>query len=448
MATSSPPLRQEIVRPARRHPKARTAKRHPLAGPVKAFINPQNLSQALDQAVPPPRRRAIAQQSGYDAQAQKLRFEPYLRALLVRQVVGGNLHDLQHSMAEDPLYEVHGARLEISVPGLSKANAQRPTQPFWEVLAEVMAAVEVLPQAVRIGRDQPLGAATPKQLREIGWLLERTQIFDATTLVLPPQIARWARTSQKQERAGIKVQLRLRTGYGGVDRVMVTGAKGNDNPYFGALLDLETAVPGQLYLFDAGYCKLATYDQIREQSCELVTVLHESITVEVEEERAVATPVTAQGYVIHSDRIGRLGTGDTRSRYLWRLIDATDTQGRRRTILTSLLEERAERITELRTYRWTIEIVFRWLKRVLQLEDLISVSPAGIEMQVAVALIAYGLMVLYHEGGALSLKALQRRIKTELNEAIFAAGVAEGRRQERARAATPGSFPPPLRAVG
>jgi hypothetical protein len=284
-----------------------------VAGPLKALVGPRNLSQALDRAVPPQRRRAIAQQSGSDAQAQKLTFEPSLRALLVRQIMGGNLHELQHGMAVDPLDEVHGARLEISVPGLSQANARRPPAPFWAVLAEVMAAVEALPRAVRIGRGQPLGAATPKQLREIGQLLERTQIFDATTLELPPQIARWARTSQRRERAGIKVQLRLRAGYGGVERVLATGAKGNDNPYFRALLDLETAAPGQLYLFDTGYCKLATYDQIREHRCALVTVLHEGITVEVVEERAVETPVTAQGYRIHSDRLVHLGTGDTRA---------------------------------------------------------------------------------------------------------------------------------------
>lgn len=264
---------------------------------------------------------------------------------------------------------------------------------------------------------------------------------------MPPQIARWARTSQTQERAGIKVQLRLRAGYGGMDRVMVTGAKGNDNPYFGALLDLETAAPGPVYLFDTGYCKLATYAQIRERGCELVTVLHAGITVEVVEERAVATPVTAQGYVIHSDRIVRLGTGKSRSRYLWRVLDATDTQGRRRPILTSLLDESAERITQLRAYRWTIEIVFRWLKQVLQLDTLIRVSPKGVEMQVAVALIVYGVLLQYPHGGALSLKALQRRVKTELPTALFAAGVAEGRRQERARA-TSGASPPRLRAVG
>lgn len=448
MATKESPLRKEIVRPAKRRKKAKAAKRRPVAGAVKALVGPHNLSKALDQAVPPQRRRQIAQSSDYDAQAQKLTFEPYLRALLVRQFMGGSLHDLQQGMAEDPLYEVHGGRLEISVPGLSKVNSQRPTQAFWDVLAEVMAAVEVLPCSVRMGREQPLGAATPKRLREIGQLLETTRIFDATTLELPPHIAHWARTSQKRERAGIKVQLRLRAGYGGVDRVMVTGGKGNDNPYFRALLDLETDGGGQLYLFDTGYCKLATYDQIRDHGSDLVTILHENITVEGVEERPIEQPLTAQGYVIHSDRIVRLGTGKTRSRYLWRLIDATDTQGQRRIILTSLLQERAERITQLRAYRWTIEIVFRWLKRVLKLDELISVSPAGIEMQVAVALIAYGLMLLYHQGGPLSLKAIQRQIKTSLHEAIFVAGVAEGQRQQRARAAPPGPLTPLLPEAG
>jgi hypothetical protein len=448
MTTPETQVQPELVRPAPRRQTERAGKRRPVAGPLKAVMGPRTLQQALDQAVPPRRRREIAQQSGYDAQAQKLTFEPYLRALLVRQIVGGNLHDLQHGMTHDPLYAVHGARLEISVPALSKANAQRPAQAFWDVLAEVMAAVDALPQAVRIGRTQPLGAVTPKALREIGQLLERTQIFDATTLALPPQIARWARTSTKRERAGIKVQLRLRAGYGGIDRVMVTGAKGNDNPYFSALLDLPSAAPGQVYLFDTGYCKLATYDAVREHGSDLVTILHESIRVEVVEERAVLTPETAQGYTIHSDRLVRLGTGNTRSPHLWRLIDATDTQGQRRTILTSLLEESAERITQLRAYRWTIEIVFRWLKQVLQLDTLISVSPAGIAVQVAVALTVYGLLLLYHAGGTLSLKALQRRVKTALHDALFAAGVAEGELRARIRTAAPSPSPPRLRLVG
>jgi hypothetical protein len=448
MAKQDASIRTELLRPAQRPQPNRATKHRKVAGSLKAFVGPRTLGQALDHAVSPRRRQEIAEQSGYDAHAQKLTFEPYLRALLVRQIEGGSLHDLQAGMARDPLYQAHGARLEISVPGLSKVNAQRSPQPFWDVLAEVMAAVDALPQAVRIGRGKPLGAATPKELREISELLERTHIFDGTTVELPPQIAQWARTSTKQERAGIKVQLRLRAGYGGLDRIMVTGGKGNDNPYFCALLDLETAAPGQVYLFDTGYSKLATYDAIRQHGSELVSILHERITVEVIEEREVATPVTAQGYTIHSDRIVYLGTDKTRSAYRWRLLDATDTQGQRRTLVTSLLDESAERITQFRAYRWTIEIVFRWLKRVLQLDTLVSYSPGGIQMQVAVALITYGVLLLYHAGGALSLKALQRRVKQALHEALFAAGVAEGERraQERKRRADAGV--PLLRATG
>jgi len=47
-----------------------------VAGPLKALVGPRNLRQALDQAVAPQRARTIAQQSGYDAQAQKLTFAP------------------------------------------------------------------------------------------------------------------------------------------------------------------------------------------------------------------------------------------------------------------------------------------------------------------------------------------------------------------------------------
>ena len=182
MTKHSDPVGTELIRPATRLKTNKAPKRRKVAGPLKAFVGPRTLAQALDQAVSPQRRQEIAEQSGYDAQAQKLTFEPYLRALLVRQIEGGSLHDLQDGMGRDQLYQAHGAQLEISVPGLSKANAQRSPQPFWDVLAEVMAAVDALPQAVRIGRGTPLEAATPKQLREIGELLERTHIFDGTTV--------------------------------------------------------------------------------------------------------------------------------------------------------------------------------------------------------------------------------------------------------------------------
>lgn len=121
------------MRPAVRPKKKPVPKRRSVAGPLQAVVGPKPLQQALDRAVSPRRRREIAQQSGYDAQAQQLTFEPYLRALVVRQLMGGSLQELQQGMAPDPLYAAQGARLEIAVPALSKANAQRPAQAFWDV---------------------------------------------------------------------------------------------------------------------------------------------------------------------------------------------------------------------------------------------------------------------------------------------------------------------------
>jgi hypothetical protein len=66
----------ELIRPAKRVRKPKAAKQRKVAGPLKAFVGPRNLAQTLDQAVPPARRQAIAQQSGYDEQARKLTFEP------------------------------------------------------------------------------------------------------------------------------------------------------------------------------------------------------------------------------------------------------------------------------------------------------------------------------------------------------------------------------------
>jgi hypothetical protein len=75
-----------------------------------------------------------------------------------------------------------------------------------------------------------------------------------------------------------------------------------------------------------------------------VTLLHENISYEVIRERPVPEAVMANGYIIYSDRELYLGSGSNRSSQVYRLIDGTDSQGHRATILTDLLELTAERL--------------------------------------------------------------------------------------------------------
>jgi len=58
-------------------------------------------------------------------------------------------------------------------------------------------------------------------------------------------------------------------------------------------------------------------------------------------------------------------------------------------------------------------------------------------MQVLVALIV-GLLVLYHEGGPLSVVRILRRIRADLHQAIYDWGFEQGRRQVIAELGTDG----------
>ncbi len=389
------------------------------------LVNPKNLGRLLDDVLPPSRRAEAADRADYDWHAHKLTFEKHFKALIVRQFKGGSLNTLAYDLKHDPLYALHGAKVEISAAGLSKAHANRPIEPYLELLDEVLRRVNQ-----RSVADKVLGAVDQVTLKAISHLLEQTRIFDATTLELPSKIARWAQKGEQS--AGIKVQLRLAGGYGGLDRVMLTPKPGNDSPYFLNLLDLE-ADAGHIYLFDTGYFDLETYQHLLDSGNHFVTVLHDNIHYEVIAEQPVTESHLSNGYTVHSDRQVYIGSGKNRQPDVYRLIDATDSRGKRMLLLTDSLSWTAEQICQLHMYRWTVETVVRWLKSQLEIDQLISYSPHGVQMQVVVALIVYGLLVLSHEGGPLSIIRILRRIRVDLHQAIYDQGYQQGLRDAQAQ---------------
>lgn len=385
----------------------------------RALANPAQFECFLQGAGSPGARGEVVSSSHYDWHGRKIFFEPYFRALVLHCCSDAKtLHDLHEGVMSDPHYAMVGAHLEVSVPALSKANATRPVEPFLRVLSGVLAAIDHLPSSAKVLRE--VEGAT---LQSICHLLEDVKVFDATLFPLPDKIARWAK--QGRHKAGFKLQLRLSGGYGGVDRILFTPAAGNDNPSFERLLDLREG-SGAIYLFDTGYFKIKTYDRMVETGNHFVTPLHGNITVEVIEDRPVPSEELSSGYLVHKDQIVRIGTGDRRSVHLYRLVDATDSRGQRRPILTDLLELSVDQICALRRYRWTVETVIRWLKKHLGLDHLISYSPRGVILQVTMALIVYGLLVLYNQGAPLSVARLRRKIRTDLHQALYEWGWSQG----------------------
>ena len=309
----------------------------------------------------------------------------------------------------------------MSLSALSQANANRPVTPFLMLLGDVLAQLRRVPARYRVLRQ--IGS---QDLEQIQTLLEKATLFDPTSLTLPPTIAKWAQTCDDQAR--VNLHLRLRNGVGGVDQAFVVPGRHHDSRYFQEMLDL-TPGAGWIYLFDCGYRDITTYDAIIESDNFFVTTLHGRLSFEVVEERPLPPSPGGSGYQVLRDLVVRIGKGKRRSSHLYRLVETLNTRGEKARILTNLLEEPVDHICWLKRYYWTIEILFRWLKHILGLAHLISYSPNGIIMQVAMTLIAWGLMVLYHQqrgAGPFSPTELLRDIRVALHHCLYQAAYQQG----------------------
>jgi putative transposase len=211
---------------------------------------------------------------------------------------------------------------------------------------------------------------------------------------------------------------------------MVVPASGNDNPYFEALLDLQEGAE-YIYVFDAGYFNIEVYHQINDSGNYFVTKLHKNIKPIIQRQRPVPDQPVAGDYVVLEDAYVCLGGDESR---WYRILRVRLPTGKVITILTNLLLLSAEQICLLYRYRWTIEIVFRWLKQIMQLDHFISRDPQGIIRQVLTALIVYGLLVLFNQDPShFSPKQLWRQLQADFHQAIFdfayQLGLEHGRQQ-------------------
>jgi len=361
----------------------------------------------------------LAKKYNFDWHSRKIFFEPFFRALILYQIDSCNsLRDWGLSINKNALYAVTGARMEVSVPALSMALAKKEPDIFMEILRDLMSEINQLSSMQKLGRD------VSKTFKQIQDLLTNTKIFDSTTWDLSPNLCKWAKYSDKQ--AGIRAHIKLNTGYGGLEKLIITSARDNDSIYFGEFLDLKNNQK-QIYLFDCGYRKLTTYDDITKSTNYFVTKLHTQISFEIIEILSNGPKKFVNGFVLESDNKVTIGKGKNQAKNIYRIIIGKDAYGNDLKILTNMLELSTEQIVLLYQYRWTIEILFRWLKHSLKLKKFISNSANGIVIQILIALIVYCLLVLRNKQyKQLSVHRLLRELNNIRDEMMFIAGAEWG----------------------
>lgn len=390
-------------------------------------------------------REEWAEEADYDKNARKLDFESHLRSLvLLHTTAYESSRDLTWAAEKDLLFEALGADFDISARGLGGAMADRPIEPYWQMFSQVQAAVEELPY-------QRLHGISTGEWGEVAELFGAVDLFDATQIELPPTLADWQETSE--EKSGFKLQLKLDGRNRQFKEALLEAPDGNDNEYFSDLLGLEGEDPGgessgeessekessaevprgDLYLFDCGYCSIDQYHRITDAGNSFVTKLHGNIAPQfvcrrpVPESAADPNQNSAE-YSVLEDRLVRLGDdrtdreGGNPGRW-YRVLTVEVSTEEQIEVLTNLLWLEAEQICRLYKHRWSIEIVFRWLKDRMQLDRFISRDPTGVVRQTLTALIVWGLLAIFNEGGEqFSPKKLWRKLQAAMHKALFDLG--------------------------
>jgi hypothetical protein len=179
----------------------------------------------------------------------------------------------------------------------------------------------------------------------------------------------------------------------------------------------QNLAPGRLYIADRGYFDYDLMAAMLKTGSSFVTRVRDWIAYDVLEERPISAEAARAG--VEADLIVRPGwQPDLDKRKIdrpLRLVKIHVTQAPRRlghvdsktkmyrtrevdhtlVLLTDLLEAEVALIALLYRHRWQIELFFRWFKKVLQADRLLSLSENGLTIVIYCALIASLLVVLW-----------------------------------------------------
>ncbi len=310
----------------------------------------------------------MVQRHRADARVRRLPTKSQFIAMLYGQLAGAaSLRDIVDGMASQSVRLYHlGAKLPKRST-LSDANALRPSAPFAELLALMIARAH-------------------RGLRRK--LAEATYLIDASGLKLDSRSLDWARFSEGV--CGAKLHVIYD---GDADQPIyaaVTAARVNDITA-AQRMPIE---PGASYVFDLGYYDYAWWKKLDDAGCRIVTRLKSNTPLAVIEELPVPPDTN-----ILSDRIGRLprrlsNSRDNPFQDAVREVRVKLDTGKVLRILSNDLDASATEIADLYKRRWAIELFFRWVKQTLKIRRFLGTSENAVRIQIAVALIAFLLLRL------------------------------------------------------
>lgn len=315
----------------------------------------------------------LAREHGADNRARGFDSRDHFLALLAGSLGGQNgLRPLTTRLAPNSgALRLLGGKAPARAT-LAEANRNRPSEFFAALLHRLIARAR--------------GRVLRRELRSA------VRLIDATHIDPGPRMKRWFAMFKGREAAKIHAVYDP-----AAQRPVYFELTGARTPDISAAKDLLPIDAGATYVFDLGYYDYGWWEKLAAKSCIFVTRLKSNTLLRDAEARAVPP-----GGNVLSDREGYLPERLSHARRnpfgrKGREIVVRIDNGKILRLFTNDLTSPAEEIAALYKERWQIELFFKWIKQNLEIEHFMGTSENAIRIQIAVAFIAYLLLLLAHE---------------------------------------------------
>jgi len=284
------------------------------------------------------------------------------------------LRSVQQFTTLEKVQRVLGVR-PTALGTLSEAASVFDPQALEPIIAEL---------ASRVGRS-PAALPQAKEAALAGLIA-----VDGTLLRALPKMA-WAVWQDATHRA-VKLHVGFHVFASAPVQASVTEGNGSERAQW-----RRFAEPGGFYVADRGYADYALFRELDERGSRFIVRLQENAVYDVERENPLLAEDRAAG-VVRDVTLRRLGT-EKHNPLLKRPLRVVEVKGREPgqtwVLATNAHTLSAELVAVAYRHRWQVELFFRWLKCVLGCRHLLSEKPAGVELQVYLAIIAALLIGLW-----------------------------------------------------
>lgn len=283
----------------------------------------------------------------------------------------------------DDFFDLPDVRKRLGVPRLPKSTLSDAQRLFDPTL--LLLIVEELKAKLRL---------TPRKPR-LDQITQQLLAVDGSFFAVAPRIA-WAvynkpkRGDPTQRRGAVRIDVHLDVLHG----VPVFAGSVTDGQTPEAAQLRNAIKPDTLYLLDAGFHVYGLLAAICQKGSDFLVRIRRSVPFEIVAEHPLSAADREAGVVRHAAvRIPGHRAQPLADTPL-SLVEIAGADGETIQLLTSRVDLPADVIGRAYSYRWQIELFFRWLKHMANFQHFLSESPEGMTFQLYAALIGVLLLAL------------------------------------------------------